>query len=85
MSRHKRNALGRDVKHLGLKHPNVILMWAIAFPTSTWNTFGGMVDDTFDFLIEKLKAGRINQLPPVIVQSLQSLGEEEPLNMCNTF
>jgi hypothetical protein len=50
------------------QHPHIILVWAIALPASTWNTFGGMANDTFDFLIEKLKTGRINQLPPVILQ-----------------
>ncbi|KAH3208789.1 hypothetical protein KXV77_009019 [Aspergillus fumigatus] len=44
-----------------------------------------MTDNMFDSLIHTLKADRLDGLLPEMRRSLESLGEEEPLNTCNQF
>jgi hypothetical protein len=66
------------------QHPHVILMWAAALPPSSWKT-RKMTDNMFDSLIHTLKADWLDGLLPEMRRSLESLGEEEPLNTCNPF
>ncbi|KAM5442408.1 hypothetical protein MferCBS31731_002286 [Microsporum ferrugineum] len=67
------------------QHPHVILMWAMAIPPSSWNSSAGMSDNTFDFVIDDTGTERIPLLSTEIVQKLQFLEEEEPLNTCDQF
>ncbi|OJD19184.1 hypothetical protein ACJ73_08658 [Blastomyces percursus] len=67
------------------QHPHVILMWAMALPPSSWKTSGGMPDGTFDFVIDDTYTERIPLLSSDILQTLQSLEKEEPLNTCDMF
>ncbi|KAI1907307.1 hypothetical protein LOZ65_006787 [Ophidiomyces ophidiicola] len=67
------------------QHPHVILMWAMAIPPSTWSASAGMSDNTFDFVIDDTSTERIPMLSPEIVQKLQAMEEEEPLNTCDRF
>ncbi|KAM5484995.1 hypothetical protein MaudMau93_005697 [Microsporum audouinii] len=67
------------------QHPHVILMWAMAIPPSTWSASAGMSDNTFDFVIDDISTERIPKLSLEIVQKLQPLEGEEPLNTCDRF
>ncbi|PGH19286.1 hypothetical protein AJ80_04039 [Polytolypa hystricis UAMH7299] len=67
------------------QHAHVILMWAMAFSTSTWTTSVGMTNTEFDFLIDDTCAERIPLVSPEILRHLRVLREEEPLNACGKF
>lgn len=82
-TRHKQTEMRCET--LLSQHGHVILMWAMALPPSVWKTSGGMTDKTFQFLIEDLEDQRLDHISPQILEIVQSLAEEEPLNTSDSF
>lgn len=70
---------------LRTQNPALILRWSINFQPSTWNNPTVMADKTFDFLISEMKMEKVSQMSPQIVDILQCLAQEEPLNSCESF
>uniref|UniRef100_A0A093VN82 Uncharacterized protein n=1 Tax=Talaromyces marneffei PM1 TaxID=1077442 RepID=A0A093VN82_TALMA len=65
--------------------PHAILMWAMAFQPSAWNSTGAMTDNTFDYLIEELKTANKSRIAPQTLKTLNSMKVEAPLRECETF
>jgi hypothetical protein len=58
--------------------PNEILVWAAAFPPTTW-TAGFMNNVTFDYLIAEIASKDIDIFPENIRQIMHTFGSEAPL------
>lgn len=69
---------------LRTQNPALILSWSIKFQPSTWNNPTVMAEKTFDFLISEMKMQNVSQMSQ-IVDILQCLAQEEPLNSCESF
>ncbi|OJD10776.1 hypothetical protein AJ78_08306 [Emergomyces pasteurianus Ep9510] len=74
-----------ELIYIGLKDSELDSEQAMALPPSSWKTSGGMPDGTFDFVIDDTYTERIPLLSSDILQTLQSLEKEEPLNTCDMF
>lgn len=81
----RKNKIRTRSEILRAQAPHAILMWALAFQPSAWNSTGAMTDNTFDYLIEELKTANKSRIAPQTLKTLNSMKVETPLRECETF
>lgn len=83
--RSRRDKIRTRCERLRAYDPRLILKWSITFQPSAWNQPTIMAENTFEFLVGKLETEEFGQIPPQIMNILQSLQQEDPFKDCNPY